>query len=274
MALDAEQVAHYREFGWVAPIDVMTPDEAALLRTELETAEAAYPEHLHAENRNNAHHSFPFLAELAKDPRIVDMAEALVGPNISLWSTVLFIKAPRSGSFVSWHQDARYMAVAPDNHVTAWLALSPSTLQSGCVSVIPGTHRNGMIQHEDTFGEDNILTRGQRVVGVDDTEPVHLELQPGQMSLHHPWLVHGSQPNQTDDRRIGIAFQSYLGGDMAPLRGEHYVTHIRGGAVNPGFHELPGPTEVCSAAGIENRQKANQAFADTLYDGAELRRDL
>lgn len=274
MTLSAEQVRQYREHGWIAPIDVMSLDEARALRAQLEDAEKAFPEHLGAENRNNPHLVLPFLGALTIDPRIVDSVEALVGPSISLWSTVLFIKAPSSGSFVSWHQDATYMALASDNHVTAWLALSPSTLDSGCVSVIPGSHRDGMRQHVDTFGDDNILTRGQEVQGVEARDAVHLELQPGQMSLHHPWLVHGSQPNRSSDRRIGIAMQSYMGDDVRPVRGEHFVTHVRGAATNPAFTEAPLPTELCSPSAIAHRIAANEAFANILYDGAKERRDL
>lgn len=274
MGLSAAQIEHFDKYGFVAPIDVLTPDEAGELRRLLEAAEAAHPEQLHAENRNNVHLVLPFLGELSVDARIVDHVESLIGPDIMLWSTVLFIKAPQSGSFVSWHQDATYMAVSPHNDVTAWLALTPSTIENGCVSMLPGTHRSGKVEHVDTYGDDNILTRGQQVVGVDPSTAVHIELQPGQMSLHHPWVVHGSQPNRTDDRRIGVALQTYMGAEMRPTRSPQHVTHVRGAKVDPSWTELPLPTEVCNAAGIANRDAANQSFADILYDGAEHRRKL
>ena len=143
MSLSKEQVAHYFEHGWVAPIDVMSADEATAAKEAFETAEAEFPDHLHSENRNNAHHAFPFLHDLATDVRIVDAAQSLIGPDIALWSTVVFAKAPQSGSFVSWHQDAKYMGISGENHVTAWLALTPSTIENGCVSVLSGTHRDG-----------------------------------------------------------------------------------------------------------------------------------
>ncbi len=274
MGLSAEQVEHFREHGYIAPIDVMSEDEAGQLRALLEEAEAAYPEQLHAEHRNNPHLVLPFFGAITTDPRIVDKVESLIGPDIMLWSTVLFAKAPQSGSFVSWHQDATYMAVGPHNDVTAWLALTPSHLGNGCVSVLPGTHKSGKVEHVDTFGDENILTRGQEVVGVDPSTAVHLELKPGQMSLHHPWVVHGSQPNRSDDRRIGLALQTYMGTDMRPTKGPQYVTHVRGGAVDDSWSVLPLPTDVCDDSGLANRQVANQSFADILYDGAEKRRKL
>jgi len=206
------------------------------------------------------------------DPRITRCAQDLVGSTLSLWSTVLFIKEPDSSAFVSWHQDAFYMALEPDQFVTAWLALSPSTVESGCVSVIPGSHRS-MADHHDTYGEDNILTRGQQVAGVDGSGAAHLELRPGQMSLHHPWLIHGSQPNRTAERRVGLAMQSYLGGDVRPVRGTHHVLSITG-TPHPDFVTVPAPTGACSAEARAVRAAANTALSAVLYDGAKTTRAL
>lgn len=273
-ALSPNQIEQFRSQGWIAPIDVFSADEAAELLGQLQAAEATYPEALVDRNRNNAHLACPFLADLAADPRIVDAAEMLVGPDITLSSSVLFIKAPMSGSFVSWHQDATYMGLGPDNFVTAWIALSPSTIESGCVSVIPGSHRAGARAHNDTFAQDNILTRGQEVEGVDDSSVVHMELMPGQMSLHHPWLIHGSQPNRTTSRRVGVALQSYLGANVRPQRGSHHVMHIRGGPVASDYIEVARPAIDFGPVETAARAAANKAFSDVLYDGAGDRRNL
>jgi len=274
MALSKEQIIHYREEGWIAPIDIMSEAEAATLVQALEAVEAQYPEYLHAENRNNAHLAFPFLADLVSHDKIVAAAASLVGADMSLWSSVLFIKEANSGSFVSWHQDATYMGLNSDNHVTAWIALTPSIEESGCVAVIPGTHREGIVEHEDTFGEDNILTRGQKVAQIDESQAVNLELRPGQMSLHHPWLVHGSLPNKSNQRRIGVAMQSYMGADVKPEYGEHHVMHIRGADVAEEFVHAPYPKSECDEDGIAVRESANKAFSDVLYQGSKTRRKL
>ncbi|MEH6455727.1 MAG: phytanoyl-CoA dioxygenase family protein [Cocleimonas sp.] len=274
MALSKEQIAHYREHGWIAPIDIMSEAEAATLAQTLEAAEAKYPEHLHSENRNNAHLAFPFLADLVLHEKIVAAAASLVGADMSLWSSVLFIKEANSGSFVSWHQDATYMALNSDNHVTAWIALTPSIEESGCVAVIPGTHREGIVKHEDTFGEDNILTRGQKVTHIDESQAINLELRPGQMSLHHPWLVHGSLPNKSNQRRIGIAMQSYMGANVKPEYGEHHVMHIQGAAVPAEFIRSKRPIYECDEEGVSVREASNKAFSDVLYEGAKVRRKL
>ncbi len=274
MALSEQQIHDFWEHGFCAPLDVLTREEAAALANALEQAEGTYPQHLHAEHRNNAHLVFPFLAALACDARIVDKAASLVGEDLSLWSSVLFIKEPRGTQFVSWHQDATYMGLSPQNFVTAWVALTPSTAQSGCVAVIPGSHTHENAPHEDTFAQDNILTRGQRIVDVDETRAVNLELEPGQMSLHHPWLIHGSRPNQSTSRRIGVALQSYLGGDVRPTRGAHHVMHVRGEKPTADFVEVAPPTATCTEDAIKARAAANDALSDVLYTGATMRREL
>lgn len=271
--LTDEQVVQYREHGWVAPIDLLTADEAADALAALEEAEADFPDDLHAENRNNAHLLLPFLAELAVHEVVLECVRSLVADPVALSSSVLFIKEPRTGSYVSWHQDATYMALEPDDFVTAWIALTPSTVDSGCVSVLPGTHRRGILEHTDAYGDDNILTRGQ-YLDVDDSTAVDLVLAPGQMSLHHPHLVHGSQPNRSDDRRVGVAFQSYLGAGVRPTRGEHHVMAIDDRPVDPAFHTVPAPAARCTPEGRATRLIVNDAFADVLYEGAEVRRLL
>jgi len=274
VALKQDQIDHYREHGWVAPVDIMSEDEATAIRLKLEVAEAKYPEQLKAQNRNNAHISFPFIADLALNKKIVSAVASLIGDDISLWSTVIFAKDPNSTSYVSWHQDATYMAMNSDNHVTGWFALTHSEEESGCVAVIPNTHHKGIVKHKDTFGNDNILTRGQKIENVDVSQSVNLVLKPGQMSFHHPWLVHGSLPNRSDYRRIGIALQTYMSPEVKPTRGEHHVMHVQGAPLANEFVEVARPSEECTAENIEARSAANQAFSDVLYEGAKQRRKL
>lgn len=271
--LSEAQVEHYRTHGWIAPLDLMSQAEAAELLGLLEAAEQAHPAELHAEHRNNAHLAFPFLGDLAVDRRIIEAVEPLVGVDLCLSSTVLFIKEPDSAAFVSWHQDAFYMGLEPDNFVTAWVALTASTSDNGCVAVLPGTHK-GRAGHHDTFGEDNILTRGQTVTEVDESAAVDLELRPGQMSLHHPWLVHGSRPNRTANRRVGIAMQSYLGADVRPVGGDYYVVPVQGAAPHESFISAPLPAAAVDPAAVTVRANANAALSSVLYRGAEQTRAL
>jgi len=164
------------------------------------------------------------------------------------------------------------MGLDSSDMVTAWVALTPSTSASGCVAMVSDSHRDGIRPHVDRYGTENILTRGQHV-DVDVTAAVDIELQPGQMSLHHPHLVHGSRPNRTDRRRVGVAFQSYIGAAVRPGRGEHHVLPIGGRPVDPSFVTVPAPDGLCTPGGRAVRAAANAALSDVLYDGADLRRD-
>ena len=150
----------YQEQGFLSPIDVMPEAEAVAIREQLEEAERLHPEHINAEHRNNPHLVFTFLDQLAFNQIVLDAVEDLIGPDFSLWGSVLFIKEPSSQHFVSWHQDATYMGMTSNNFVTPWIALSPSNKETGCMSMIPGSHKNNIVAHDDTFGKDNILTRG------------------------------------------------------------------------------------------------------------------
>jgi len=270
--LTDEQVAHYRDHGWVAPIDVLTADEATALHRALVDAERAFPDDLHAGHRNNAHLVLPFLADLATHDVILDCAASLVDDPRSLLNSVLFIKEPGSDAYVSWHQDSTYMGLDSTDMVTAWVALTPSTTESGCVAILPGSHTDGIRTHVDRYGPDNILTRGQHIDGIDEAAAVDVELRPGQMSLHHPHLVHGSRPNRTDRRRVGVAFQCYVGADVRPSRGKHHVLALGGRPVDPAFTTVPAPDGPCTAAGRAVRAAANAALSDVLYDGAAVRR--
>jgi non-heme Fe2+,alpha-ketoglutarate-dependent halogenase len=270
--LTKQQVKQFHDEGYLSPIDVMSEHEAQGYRRQLEEIEHDYPDQINAQNRNNAHLVFPALDKLAHHPVIVDAVEDLIGPDISLWGSVLFIKEPQTSGFVSWHQDATYMRIEPHDFVTPWLALTPSNLGNGCMSMIPGSHKNHILKHYDTFGEDNILTRGQVVKEVDETSAVDLILLPGQMSLHHAEIIHGSQPNLSNDRRIGYALQAFMPPHTQQVLGDNYWLNIRGN--NPRENNIPlqRPSSNMAPQAGESRKLVNDNWANILYHSAEKKR--
>jgi non-heme Fe2+,alpha-ketoglutarate-dependent halogenase len=270
--LSKQQVDLYHEQGYISPIDVMSEEEALSYKQRLEQAEHDYPDQINPENRNNPHLAFAFLDELVHHPLIVDAVEDLIGPNISLWGSVLFIKEPQSSGFVSWHQDATYMGIKPHEYVTPWLALTPSNRESGCMSMIPGSHAGHIREHEETFADDNILTRGQRVNNIDESKAVDLILRPGQMSLHHAEIVHGSQPNRSNDRRIGFAIQAYMPPLARQVLGENYWLKIRGKQLPGDCIALQRPRFDMDPEGVERRRLVNNNWASILYQGADQKR--
>jgi len=270
--LSQQQIDQYHEQGFIAPIDVISEEEALGYAQRLQAAELEYPDALNAENRNNPHLAFKFLDELVHHPLILDTVEDLIGPAFALWGTVLFIKEPQTSHFVSWHQDATYAGVTPHNYVTPWLALTPSNLETGCMSMIPGSHKDAIQPHEETFHEDNILTRGQVIETVDETIATDLVLKPGQMSLHHATVIHGSQPNRSRQRRVGFAMQAYVPAGGRQILGENYWLPMRGDCLQSGFTELKRPARDMDPNGVSERQKANLNWANILYQGARQKR--
>ncbi|MDH3659758.1 MAG: phytanoyl-CoA dioxygenase family protein [Alphaproteobacteria bacterium] len=207
MTLSAEQIKHYQDLGYVSPIRVLGDAEAASYRAKLEAIEAsgaADADHL----RFKPHLLFTFLDQLIRHPNILDAVEGVIGPNILCWATNFFTKEPKTTNFISWHQDLTYWGLEPADIVTAWVALSPATVESGCMRFVPGTHKMEIVAHKDTFADDNMLSRGQEIEAeVDENDAVDVVLKPGEMSLHHVKLVHGSNANRSDDRRIGFAIR-------------------------------------------------------------------
>lgn len=270
--LSTPQIRQYHDQGYLSPIDVMSEDEAIAYRQRFEEAEKKYPEVANRHKRNNAHLSLKCLDELAHHPRILDVVEDIIGPNISLWATVLFIKEPQTSHYVSWHQDATYMGMSHNDFVTPWLALSPSNPETGCMSMIPGSHKEHIRTHDDTFAENNILTRGQEVRGVDEKKAVNLILRPGQMSLHHAEIIHGSQRNKSATRRIGFAMQSYMARHVNQLLGKNLWLSVRGDNARINSQELHRPQYDLDPIAAAGRQLADDNLADLLYRGAEQKR--
>ncbi len=271
--LTSAQVSQYHEEGYLSPIDLMSESDAIAIREQLEEAERLHPQHINAENRNNAHLVFSFLDDLAFNQIVLDVVEDLIGSDFSLWGSVLFIKDPGTAHYVSWHQDATYMGMTSNDFVTPWIALSPSNRETGCMSMIPGTHKNHIRPHDDTFAEDNILTRGQVVKDVDESSAVDLILRPGQMSVHHGEIVHGSQANLSQQRRIGFALQSYMPNHIRQHIGKNMWLPVRGQARDEGDELLHRPVGNMDETAVAQRAVVNKNFGDILYYGAEQRRN-
>jgi len=272
--LTKEQIEQYHDQGFISPIRVISEREALSIKNELEQVEAEFPEEINAENRNNLHLSFAFLDKLAHNKIIVDAIEDLIGPNISLWASVMFIKEPSSKHYVSWHQDATYMGLDSMNFPTPWIALSPSNRETGCMTMISGSHKLKIQEHEDTFAENNILTRGQVIQNVDESRAVDLILEPGEMSIHHGAVIHGSQPNKGSQRRIGFSLQSYMPNDVSQVVGRNIWTHVRGQKrEDKDGLMLDRPRFNMDPTTVAQRKLANDNLSSILYKGSKEKRN-
>lgn len=270
-SLDQAAVEQYRRGGYVAPLDVLSPDEAAALRATLEAHEAATGGPLAGSQRHNAHFLFTWADRLVRHPRILDAVEGVIGPDILVRGTSFFIKEPHDSRFVSWHQDATYWGLDPLEVVTAWVAISESTAENGAMRVVPGTHREEQIPHVETFSPDNMLSRGQEIaVSVDPADAVTLALDPGQMSLHHVLLVHGSEPNPSPRRRIGFAIRYMPTHVRQAGPKKDPVALVRGTDAHGHFPHAPRPTYDLAPDAVAYHARAMQdlaAQADALAAG-------
>jgi non-heme Fe2+,alpha-ketoglutarate-dependent halogenase len=271
-ALTETAVQQYRAEGYYAPVRVLSTEEAASLRARLEAFEAdAGP--LAGKLRHKSHLLFTWLNELVRHPRILDAVEDLIGPDILCWGSSFFIKEKRNPGFVSWHQDSTYWGLDPADVVTAWVALSDSYAANGAMRVVPGTHRLDQVPHRDTFRPENLLSRGQEVmVEVDERQAVMLELAAGEMSLHHVRLIHGSDPNPSDMRRIGFAIR-YIPTYVRQVAGAHdSATLVRGVDRYRHFEPEQVPDADMSEAAIAYHAAVTGAHAKILM--RETGRDM
>lgn len=199
-------VSNYGSNGFAFPFPALTAEEAAAYRCKLEEFEAAYGERGKQVLRSKAHLVLTWANELIRLPRVLDVVERVVGPDIYCWGSSFFIKEPHSTGYVAWHQDAPFSSIpAGGEIVTAWIALAPSTKANGCLKVVAGTHTH-QVEHEFARNTANLLSQGQEIaVEVDEAGATAIELQPGQFSLHHQFIFHGSGPSHSDERRIGYA---------------------------------------------------------------------
>ena len=221
--------------GYLFPLDIFTLSETNRLRHKLEDWERKWvskdlPLPLNTYKRVNAHVISKLAYEISSNNYILDKVESILGPNILVWSVEFFIKEPHTRQMVGMHQDLTYWGMGEiDNLVTAWLALSPVNEKSGCMDFVKGSHKNKILPHTDTQNKDNILSRSQEInVKVKDDDKTPIILDPGQMSLHHGLMIHGSGPNISDDRRIGVAIR-YVSPKAKQLVAEKdYAMLVRG----------------------------------------------
>lgn len=246
--LAQKDINRYWEDGYLHPIPVLSPDEAAKARATLEEMERDWldnglPLPLNTYKRVNAQVVMPFVADIARHPAILDVVEGILGPDILVYAAEFFVKEPRTPHVVTMHQDLTYWGLgAIDGMVTAWLALSPATPASGCMDFVRASHKNPILPHEDTFDENNLLSRGQEVkVDIAEADKTRIVLEPGQMSLHHGLTIHGSGPNTSADRRIGCVIR-YIRPDMEQKVGARdYVMAARGEDRFGNFTHAPAP---------------------------------
>ena len=233
----------YDRDGFIFPIDVVSAAEAEAVRADLEAAEAELaddPKRL-AVLRAYPDRVLPSFDNLIRNPNLIAAASQVLGPDLMVWSSGLFIKDANSPKIVSWHQDLTYWGLDDAEETTCWVALSSASEASGCMKFVPGSHKKQLVAHKDTFDENNLLTRGQEIaVEVNEEDGVSAVLETGQASMHHGHLFHASGPNTTNDRRVGSAIR-YIKPSMRQRSGDRSLVAHVAGEDNFGHFTVAGP---------------------------------
>ncbi|MDC1311453.1 phytanoyl-CoA dioxygenase family protein [Burkholderiales bacterium] len=256
------QLSQYERDGFLSPIRVFSEQEAKALRLQLEIYEAAHGSVMKSPYRNKPHLVFKWVAETIRNPKILDLVESILGPNLLVWGTNFFIKEPGDNTFISWHQDSTYWGLSRPDVLTVWIALSPSRRSNGAMKMIRGSHHLDQLPHIDTFQENNLLTRGQKVeFEFAEENAAWIELEAGEVSLHHVRIIHGSEPNVGADRRVGLAIR-FVPTDVSQVNGiKDYATLVRGRDDYRHFQHEPSPEQSLGTA----EKNAHTRIADESF---------
>jgi len=233
--LSIEEIEHYRREGWVVPRFRLPAARMAAMVDALETLlrqnpgvrpEKLVSAHIEGDNGEGVRGSRAFL-DLARDPEIVELVSGVLGEDVILWGCHVFCKPAVEGYETPWHQDGHYWPIRPLATCTAWVALEPSTVENGCLRVIPRSHAARRL-HDHLHEDRADLTLNQRLAEVDEAAAVDIELEPGQMSLHDVYMIHGARANTSGKRRTGAALRympstSVFERDLRPVDGKSGV---------------------------------------------------
>lgn len=207
-ALTRDQVEAYRYDGFLSPFTALDAEETAACLAGLERYERWLGSPVPKADmhwRSLTHACLPFYADLARDPRILDVVEDLIGPDILVWTSTFFIKESSSPTFAAWHQDSTYFGLSPHEQVTVWVALTDASERAGCIEVLSARGKPRQMRHEPRKLANSINRTGQTISEpLDESDVRAMPLKAGQFSLHHTLCVHRSAPNNTTHRRVGL----------------------------------------------------------------------
>jgi ectoine hydroxylase-related dioxygenase (phytanoyl-CoA dioxygenase family) len=221
--IDARQLKEtFTREGLVVGVPILTDDEVLRYRAAYDRIEADARARGQKARITNWHHQDPEIWSLATHPRVMEVAEAILGTDVVLISSGFFAKQPNDGDhFVDWHQDTMYWGLQPPFAITVWVAIDDSDAANGCMRVVPRTHNVGLLPHGKSEKSGNLLGQNQAIDAslFDVGSAVDCVLKAGQASIHHGESVHGSNPNTSDRRRCGMTIR-FTTPEVKPIAGQ------------------------------------------------------
>ena len=197
----------YNQEGYVILREVLPPSLAEEAGKHVKWLLEKHPERSPETLDHDLVQDDPFWIRLISDNRLLDVAEQFIGPNIALFASHYICKPPKVGQPVLWHQDGSYWPLDPMEVITLWLAVSESTPENGCLRIISRSHNMELQEMKERSDIENVLGSGIDSQYVDESQAVDLVLKPGDVSIHHPNIVHGSEPNTSDNWRMGLTIR-------------------------------------------------------------------
>jgi hypothetical protein len=267
-ALSEEQVARWRRDGFLSPFPLLDAEELQTCREGLQRFEDwlggpvnGVPE---MKWRTMPYLILPWAAKLARDPRILDVVEDLLGPDLLIYTSTFFIKEPHSPTIAAWHQDSTYYGLEPKEEITVWIALTDASQAAGCMEALSFRGEPRQLRHASRVVQNSVNRASQMIVEpLDDSRPVAMPLAAGSFSMHHGLCPHRSGPNNADHRRIGL--------------GLNYIpTHVRpAGSVKPAAMLVRGTDRYGHFVRVQPATVELDAESVAIHDRAvALYRDL
>lgn len=263
--LEASQVARWRREGFLTPFALLGDAERRDCLAGLARLESWLGETVNASDelkwRTMPYLLMPWAAALARDARILDRVEALLGPDILIFTSTFFIKEAHSPTIAAWHQDSTYYGLSPADEVTVWIALTRADREAGCMEVLPFDGPPRQLRHAARVVENSVNRASQKIVEpLDDARAVAMPLEPGEFSMHHGLTPHRSGPNRSAHRRIGLGL-NYIATGVRPVGSVRPAAMLVRGSDRHGHFELLDPP----AGELDDHAVAAHEHAVSLY---------
>ena len=205
--LTRDEVDFFVEYGYLGPYAAMPPDEMAGIRAEIESAVLTTEGPNPRSRMQSRHMDSAVVYDLATHPAIIDRIAGLLGPDLIVWATNLWLKEP-GGKQIPWHQDINFWPLEPPVNASAWIAIDEVTVENACVQIIPGSHRQSL-PHTRAEADMAFLKMADPTT-FESSAAVNMELKPGEFFLFSERLLHGSSRNASQKRRLGISVRVTL----------------------------------------------------------------
>ena len=265
--LSPAAIESFHENGFYFPVQMLSAAEVREVRAQIEAFERDHPDAIgKLDFKSNL--LFPWIDRLIRKPSVTGAFGSVLGPNILCHGVVFRNKAADGKIFVSWHQDTTYIHITP-LFVTCYIAITPASVESGCLRIVPGSHKWGQLPHKERYDPNSMLPRAHYIATeFDNTAAVDIELQPGEAVLSHYGVVHGSAPNTSLERRMAMLVDCIA--TTAVKDGVRESAMLIHGVDEVGhFDHEPPPREDYGATEIEAHRVAVEKIVVDWYAGSE-----